>query len=225
MTGPEPGPGSAQLHRLREVSTGQIADAMDQLGLPRSACRARWAEIPARRVVGTAFPIQFRPATSLADFEEYLAKPGAGDVLMLANAARDDCAVWGGRRTLTAMRRGIVGTFIDGACRDVEEHRAAGYGVFARHLSPLRSRGVVAPTAVGEPAMFAGTIVQRGDIVVGDATGVIIIPAEHAQRVIAVAVELSEFEASTEADLTAGTSGEQPRDSRAGSSGQKGESG
>jgi 4-hydroxy-4-methyl-2-oxoglutarate aldolase len=202
MTGSKPDAGPVELHGLSEVSTGQIADAMDRLGLPRSACRARWAEIPAHRVVGTAFPIQFRSAVAPADFEEYLDKPAAGDVLMLANAGRDDCAVWGGQRTLSAMRRGIAGTFIDGACRDVEEHRAAGYGVFARHLSPLRSRGVVAPAAVGEPAMFAGAIVRRGDIVVGDATGVIIIPAEHAPAVIAAAMEISELEASRQAQLT-----------------------
>lgn len=197
---------SDQLHKLRSVSTGQISDAMDRAGLPRSACRARWAEVPAHRVVGTAFPVQFRAAVDTADFEEYIEQPSPGDVLMLANAGRDDCAVWGGRRTLTAMRRSLAGTFIDGACRDVEEHRAAGYGVFARHVSPLRSRGVVAPTAPGEPAMFAGTIVRRGDVVVGDASGVIVIPAEHAARVIDEAIKISEWEASTQSGVGEGMS-------------------
>jgi 4-hydroxy-4-methyl-2-oxoglutarate aldolase len=200
----EPASNVADLEQLREMSTGQIADAMAELGLARSACRGRWAEIPNRRVVGRAFPVQFRPAASKQDFDEYMHKVSPGDIIMLANGGRSDCAVWGGRRTLAAMQRGALATFIDGAVRDVEEHREAGYPIYARHVSPLRSRGIVAPASAGETVTFAGALVRWGDVVVGDASGVIVVPTEHAVSVIAAALRIRDFEKSTEDALRAG---------------------
>lgn len=179
---------------LERTSTGQVCDAMDELGLPRHACMGMHAVSSVRTVAGRAFPVLFGPLAHAEPLAEYILSVCAGDALVLANGGRDDCAVWGGRRSLSAQRRGARATFIDGACRDVPEHLAVDYPVFAKHVSPVRSHGVVTPVALGIPVAFAGVVVFRGDVVVGDTTGTVIVPASRARDVALAANRIRAFE-------------------------------
>lgn len=69
-----------------------------------------------------------------------------------------------------------------GTARDVDEIRALSYPVWAVGTYPRRSRGTFTFGSIGEPLELGGVTVRTGDIIVGDATGVVCIPAALAER-------------------------------------------
>jgi regulator of RNase E activity RraA len=76
---------------------------------------------------------------------------------------------------------------VDGGVRDREEMLAHRLPVFARHMTPLTGRTRIAITAINEPGRCGGVRVRPGDVVVGDGSGVVCIPAEHAHQVAELA--------------------------------------
>lgn len=91
---------------------------------------------------------------------------------------------WGGLLSRGASLNGVRGVVADGACRDVAEAREYGFPVFARSVTVL---GTVKRFAgdLGVPVRVGGITVYDGDLVVGDADGVVAIPAAAAAEVIA----------------------------------------
>lgn len=194
--------------RVGALSSGLVSDAMDRLGMPRGGA-IEVLPISGARVCGTAFTVLFGRSGPGVPFDEYLDQASPGDVFVLANHGRADCSVWGSLRSLAASQRGIAGTLIDGACRDVDEHES--YPVFARHRTMMGARGMVAPVATSLVVPFAGVTVSPGDIVLGDASGVIAIPAAHASRVAEEAERLATSEEEMRAALEAGMPIEEAR--------------
>jgi 4-hydroxy-4-methyl-2-oxoglutarate aldolase len=140
------------------------------------------------KVVGPAFTVQCLPAAESRDARiEYLCEIPAGAVVVIANGGRTDCSVWGGQRTLAAHQRGAVGSVVDGAFRDVEEHVALGYPVFARARTVVGSAGFANPVASQVDVRLAGVDVAPGDLVLGDGSGVIVVPAARLAEVLEVA--------------------------------------
>ena len=86
--------------------------------------------------------------------------------------------------TAAAMELGIVGAVIDGAVRDIEEIAALGFALYARATCPggphKGFRG-----SQGVPVQCGGVVVNPGDIVVGDADGVTVVPALQADAALA----------------------------------------
>lgn len=177
----------ALLKRFGLLSSGLISDAMDRLRLPNGSCLDVFPLSITTKTVGTAVTVLFGRSTVGGEFEEYMDLGASGDVLVLANGGRRDCSVWGSLRSLKATRRAISGTFIDGACRDVDEQIGSGYPVFCSHRTMRGPRGLVAPAATNVPVLFAGVVVQPGDVVFGDASGTIVVPIADADRVAAEA--------------------------------------
>lgn len=203
--------GHATVDELLESSTGQISDAMEELGLPPGSCLGVSPIFNAGRVGGTAFTVLFGRSAVGVPFEEYIDIAAPGDVLILANGGRNEIAVWGSQRSLAAQQRRLKGTFVDGACRDADEHEGLDYPVFARSCSPTRARNVVTPVATKVPVSFAGVVVFPGDVVVGDASGTIVVPAARASEVAQTAKKIRQFEEEVEADIRGGMSFESVR--------------
>ena len=120
---------------------------------------------------------------------------GAGDVIVVANDGRLDAAAWGGLLSAGAAVRGIQAVVIDGACRDVEEQRDLDVEIFCKGVVPATARGRFAERSWGGPIMISGVPVDAGDWVVGDATGIVIVPAGRVEAVIAAAAHLARREA------------------------------
>ena len=93
-------------------------------------------------------------------------------------------AVWGSVLTVAALERGVIGAVIDGAVRDIDEIAALGFTLYARATCPAGPhkgfRGFH-----GVPIQCGGTVVNSGDIVVGDADGVTVVPAAQVGTVLA----------------------------------------
>lgn len=166
--------------RYRAVATCQVSDSMGALGLPRRGLDGIEPIDITSHIAGPAFTVQCVPAArSGGQRIEYLPDIPVGAVVMIANGGRTDCSVWGGQRTLAARQRGAVATIVDGAYRDIPEHLAMKYPVFGLRRTVVGSAGIADPVAYAEPVEMAGVPVRPGDLVVGDASGVVVVPAAY----------------------------------------------
>ena len=113
---------------------------------------------------------------------------------MLDNNGRLDCTVWGDILTCVASSRRIGGTVINGACRDVAASLQIGYPVFACGRSMQTGKDRVRLASINGPVRLGAVGVHPGDIVVGDADGVVVVAARQADRVLDVAVGIEAAE-------------------------------
>lgn len=179
------------LERLRRLDTCALSDALDTLGLPgaTTGIRPLW---PVDHVIaGVARTVQAGPRSTdgpsahIATAAIEAADPG--DVIVIANNGRTDVSCWGGILTVAAQLREIGGVVIDGACRDIAESDELGFPVFGRAVVPVSARGRVVQLTMGVPVEFAGVTVDQGDLVLADRSGVVFVPLDHAEDVIALA--------------------------------------
>jgi 4-hydroxy-4-methyl-2-oxoglutarate aldolase len=176
------------VHAARALSSCQISDALAELDLPSHSMEGIKTLDLSAKVVGPAFTVTCLPAAeSVGQRIEYLGAIPSGAVVVIANGGRTDCSVWGGQRTLAARQRGAVGSVVDGAYRDIPEHIELNFPVFARLPVVVGSRGYANPVRTQEQVAMAGLIVHPGDLIVGDASGVVVIPAARAAEVIEIA--------------------------------------
>ncbi len=190
---------SAELELWRELATGQISDAMDDLGIARGVISGLHTlaamETP---MVGRAFTLRQAPARDAAakarhvEVARDLAQPD--DVIVIDVGGRLDVCSWGYAHTLRAMTRGAAGLIIDGAVRDVAEIRTTGFALFCRGYSPVRSTGALETISMREPVVIGGVQVKHGDLLVGDEDGIICIPDEHADKILAQAQKIAAAE-------------------------------
>ncbi len=102
--------------------------------------------------------------------------------------------MWGDILTEVAHRRGVAGTVIDGLCRDVALCRKLGYPVFSKDHWMRTGKDRVQLDAVQVPVSIGGVRVAPGDIVRGDADGVVVIQKEFEERVLDWAEEVTTVE-------------------------------
>src|SRR5438132_13060008 len=118
---------------LGGLPTATISDALDRLGIV-GQCLGIAPLDPKFRLVGRAFTLRYRPTgvVERGNVGDYIDDVEPGDVVVLDNAGRLDCTVWGDILTAVSHRRGIGGTVIHGVCRDVSRALELGYPIFSR---------------------------------------------------------------------------------------------
>jgi regulator of RNase E activity RraA len=127
-----------------------------------------------------------------------------GDVIVVAHDGRSDSAGWGGLLCAAASAAGVSGVVVDGACRDVDDASALGFPLFARSVTPVTARGRTVEADTGSPVQIGSVPVAPGDVVVADASGVVVIPRDRVDEVIAKADVLARREAELLAALRRG---------------------
>jgi regulator of RNase E activity RraA len=146
-------------------------------------------------MAGRAWTLRYGPAGKPAGtVGDYIDDVPPGSVIVLDNGGREDATVWGDILTEIAHRRGIAGTVIDGICRDVALCRQLGYPVYAKGHWMRTGKDRVQVESTGEPVNIGEARVCPGDIVRGDADGVVVIPRAHEAAVLdaAEAVQAAE---------------------------------
>lgn len=135
-----------------------------------------------RQLVGTAVTVKTRPGDNLAVHRAFeFCRPG--DVMVVDAGADVSQAIIGEIMTTYAESIGIAGIVLDGALRDVAAIRAHDYPVYARghtHRGPYKS----GPGDVNVIVSVGGMVVSPGDIVIGDADGLLAIASAEAAGVI-----------------------------------------
>jgi 4-hydroxy-4-methyl-2-oxoglutarate aldolase len=162
------------------IPTGVIGDCMGRCNGMVAAIKPAW---PGATILGPALTVRTFPADNLMIHKAVtLAKPG--DVLVVNAGGYTDYAVFGDLLGLSCKVHGIAGIVIDGATRDAEGLRAIGFPVFSRAILPA-GPFKDSPGAINVPVSCGGVPVHPGDIIVGDADGVMVVPQRHAADILA----------------------------------------
>jgi regulator of RNase E activity RraA len=194
------------VQRASKLDTATISDALDRCGI-HGQCHHIKPKSPSFRMTGRAWTLLYGPAGNppgtVGDFIDDVPD---GSVIVLDNGGRDDATVWGDILTEVAHRRGLAGTLIDGVNRDVALCLELGYPVFSRDHYMRTGKDRVQVEAVQTPVTIGGARVAPGDLVRGDADGVVVIPHEHEVRVLAAAETIQSAEDAIRAAVRSGMS-------------------
>ena len=112
----------------------------------------------------------------------------ADEVPVFACGASGRIAPWGELLSTAARARGAAGVVMDGLTRDVRAIREMKFPVFAGGIGPLDSKGRGKVAAIDVPVEVAGAHVAPGDLVFGDADGVVVVPRAVEDQVLAAAL-------------------------------------
>jgi regulator of RNase E activity RraA len=176
------------------LSTAEVSDALDKLGLPGSALGIG-AVGTAARLLGRAFTVRYEPADLVpGTVGDYIDDVPAGGVVVLDNNGRVDCTVWGGILTEVASHKGLGGTVINGVCRDADAAARFSYPIFSRGRFMRTGKDRVQVAEVGGAVSLGDVRVRPGDILLGDADGVVVVPHEREDEVLAIALRTRDFE-------------------------------
>ncbi|WP_051215297.1 4-carboxy-4-hydroxy-2-oxoadipate aldolase/oxaloacetate decarboxylase [Granulicoccus phenolivorans] len=140
---------------------------------------------PGMKVAGPAYPVAGPGGDNLwLHHAIYAAAPG--DVLVISVDGLTGHGHWGEVMAVAAQQRGIAGLIIDGGVRDAEQLATRGFPTFSGGIcirgTKKDPRGA---GSLGTPVAIGGISVHAGDLVVADADGVVIVPAERAAEVVA----------------------------------------
>ena len=194
------------------LDTPGVSDALDKLGLPGQCLGIAPLGNYSQVVVGPAFTVQYVaasvPAGTVGDFIDAVLP---GDVVVIDNAGRTDCTVWGDIMTQYAGSRKIAATVIDGVCRDVNKALGDGYPVFSKGRFMRTGKDRVQVQSLNQPVSIGTARVCARDIVVADANGVVIVPRARAAEVAACARQIELVEADIRALIAQGQTLESAR--------------
>jgi len=164
-----------QIELARGFGAATLHEAFERQGDLPAAIRAA----SVARLAGPALTVSTRPGNNLLIHRALLqARPGEVLVVALTEQTADghDFGYWGDILTTAAIEKGIAGLVIDGCVRDIEAIRALGFPVFCRGTA-IRGTAKAAEGEVGGTVRIGAIGIARGDLVVGDADGVVVLPA------------------------------------------------
>lgn len=177
-----------------ELYTPVVGDILDGMGFCHQFLPAGISPIDTKdKVVGYGMPVlmidvygpQKKPFGLLTEALDQLEE---GDVY-LASGGENRCAYWGELLTATAKKRGAAGAVINGYYRDSCQVMGQNFPVFSkgRYAQDSSVRTQVANYRCNME--IGGVLVHPGDLVFGDADGVLVIPREHIDEVIGKSLE------------------------------------
>jgi 4-hydroxy-4-methyl-2-oxoglutarate aldolase len=201
------------LTRLRSLGAPLLSDVMDSLGLMQQAMKPFVRPLNEDDIlIGRARTGLYMPKYTVTagenPYEVEIAlvddlRPGEIPVLACGGPT-DRIAPWGELLSTASQARGAAGCVTDGLVRDIKQIRAMQFPVFHGGIGPLDTKGRARMMERDIPIECAGVRVRSGDIVFGDADGVVIIPSERADEVIAKAQEKARGEDATREELRNG---------------------
>ena len=182
------------IEAYKKLDTTEVADAINRFGYNTGMFGLNCI-VSGTKVCGQAFTVLF--GVCQGGFEgkmDYLDDVPAGNVIVIDNDGRLDYSCWGDLMSRVAMRNGVNGTIADGIIRDIPDIREMKYPTFARatHMWTGKMHSYLEATQV--PVRIAGVEVKPGDLIFGDDTGVLSVPFEVAEKVLAAAQEIHERE-------------------------------
>lgn len=192
---------------LEALSTTNLSDALDMAGIAGAVAGIR-PMFGTPRIVGRAVTIKITAAGQKKSNAhlgvEAIASAGRGDVIVVSNHGDSKNNCWGEVLSCAAHVKGVSGVVVDGAARDIDACEEMGFPVFARTAVPITARGRIMQEAFNVTIRMGDVQVNPGDIVVADVNGVVFIPPERLDEVVAAARSLMEKEEQMKADLLAG---------------------
>jgi 4-hydroxy-4-methyl-2-oxoglutarate aldolase len=213
MSGSLPAPAGPTIRAEIERARGALVEAAGEL--PSATLHEAGGRIgvmpsrikpvaPSFRVCGPAVTVHSPGGDNLWLHRAiYVAQPG--DVLVVHVSGAHDFGYWGEIMSCAARARGLAGLVIDGCVRDGAVLAEVGLPVFARGLC-IRgtAKDFGARGWINFPTLFDDLVVHPGDLIVGDADGVVAIPRQRAGEIVAAARQREAGEAATLDRIRAG---------------------
>lgn len=184
--------------RFEKLSTTNVSDAMDALGIKGATYGIRPMRESWGKVVGRAITVKMTAAGETKNKHHLgmnaISVSEPGDVVIIDNGGRLDTSCWGGVLANSAKAKGIKAVIIDGACRDLDDCIDIDFPVYARGTVVWTARGRIMEQSTNEMIQFGGVQVRPGDVVMGDRSGVVVVPYERVKEVLSKSEELYEKE-------------------------------
>lgn len=196
------------LAQCAQVDVSTWSDALDQLNI-QGVLQGITQRSGQGRMVGFAITARQTPSV-LGDFEKsdfavgrLVQSTGPGLVLVV-DVGGQPISTLGGLAALACSQRDARGVVIDGACRDLREIQATGLWLASRWVAPTTGKGRLRLEPLGQPVTVGGVLVHEGDLVVGDDTGLVVVPRQHLTDVLARAQAILRVDAALEQRLRRG---------------------
>lgn len=176
---------------MKRFYTPLVSDTMERMGMKTGALHHSIQPVlpdPGLKVCGLAYPCRVAPTNEYVEIDRLLEMvdsiPEHAFIIVSADADIG-AALWGGLMSARARARGAVGAAVNGGVRDVEQIAELAFPVFGtyRCIPDIRRRGYMARYNV--PVYSGGQTIVPGDVIFGDANGVLVIPRERFERIYA----------------------------------------
>jgi len=188
--------------RLGAAGVATVHEAQGRSGLLRPYMRPIY---PTARVAGSAVTVLCAPGDNLM-IHAAIAVVQPGDVLVVSTFSESTDGMFGELLAESCRAHGVAGLVIDAGVRDTAELAALDFPVWSKAVS---AQGTTKSTAgsVNVPIVCAGQSVAPGDVIIGDADGVVVVPRDAAGAVAVAADQRLAKEQGNRARLKAGELG------------------
>lgn len=199
------------IKRAARLATSTFANALDDAGFHDKVLNTLKAVSTGMNFAGPAMTVYEITAPygtfTSADFRvgAIIDAAQAGDVVVI-DMAGAKCSTWGGMASLAAKEKGIEGLLVDGGVRDLEEMIEFDFPVFAAYLVPTTGRTRLKVETINQPICLDGVIVEPGDLIVADGSGVVCLPKDNAVELVSRAEEIQRDDKAAVSEIRKGLS-------------------
>jgi len=173
---------------FKQVSTSNISDAMHRKGAMKGI---KPIHTTSKQLIGQAFTVNTLDGDWAKPVEAI--EQACENQVLVINAHQGNTAIWGELATLSAKQKQLTGVVIDGAVRDIDAVKRIDFPVYCRYKVPNAGE----PKGLGEcngHIICGGQLVSPGDWIIGDASGIVVVPQHKAQEIANRALDVKEHE-------------------------------
>lgn len=199
------------MRRFSRVATGHVCDALEHLGVQHPCLSDRFRPLTsAKRFAGPAVTLELAASTTGSEsrrlnelLEETVTSPS---VVVIDAHGITSVAVFGDRAAYVARSKGATGALVNGGSRDLDGLEELGdFPVHAVARSLPASEGKVQAVGLQVTLVLDGVRIRSGDWIVGDESGICVVPAEQVEPVLELAEEREEIDNDSMAQLRSGS--------------------
>jgi len=177
-------PSKEVIEKFRSISVATVYEASGRKGFIDPKIKPI---IKGIKLCGPAFTVQTAPGDNIM-LHKALEKSQEGDVIVATVGGEYDYGYWGDLMSVQAKAKKLGGLAIDGCIRDSEEIVEMGFPIFSRGLA-IRGTVKASLGLINYPVNFGGTVVNPGDLILGDDDGMVVVRFQDCKEILAKSQE------------------------------------